>query len=198
MVTELWLYTALVMAVAAQRGFELRRSQRNTDWALAQGAHEVGRGHYPVMVVLHASFLVACLAEAWLAERSFPGAAGWLALSGLGLAQGLRYWAIATLGRRWTTRILVPSSETPLVARGFSPVTHGPYRYMRHPNYLAVILEIACLPLVFGGYVTALVFTAANAALLTVRIRDEEQALGPDYSAAFAHRHRFLPGSRHV
>jgi methyltransferase len=198
MVTSHGLYTALVLALAVERLFELRLSHRNAAWAFAQGAREVGRGHYPAMVVLHAGFLVACLAEAWFAERVFPGVAGWVALAGLGLAQGLRVWAIGTLGRRWTTRVLVLPDTTPLGARGFGPITRGPYRFMRHPNYLAVIVEIACLPLVFGGYLTAVVFTVANAALLTVRIRDEERAQGPEYVAAFAQRRRFLPVTRHV
>ena len=198
MVTARALYTLLVLAVCVERGLELRLSRRNAAWAFSQGAVEVGRGHYPVMVALHTGFLVACLAEAWFADRSFPGLAGWVALAGLGLAQGLRFWAIGTLGRRWTTRVLVLPDATPYGARGYGPITRGPYRFIRHPNYLAVILEMACLPLVFGGYLTAVFFSVANAAVLAVRIRDEERAQGPEYTAAFGPLRRFLPGVRHV
>jgi methyltransferase len=100
-------------------------------------------------------------------------------------AQGLRYWAVATLGDRWNVRVIVwPDS---------APVTHGPYRWIRHPNYVAVIAEMALVPLIHGAYWTALAFSAGNAALLWVRIRVEEQALGESYSHAFGQRPRFIP-----
>ena len=166
MVSFLQLYLALLAAVALERGAELWLSERNARRALARGGTEHGRGHYPVMVVLHAAFLVACVAEA-LAWPSPPPAAALLALLGALLAQGLRWWAVATLGERWSTRVVV--------LPGAPPVTGGPYRWLRHPNYLAVALEVACLPLAFGSWRTALLFSLANAALLRVRIAPDDR-----------------------
>ena len=185
MVSSLWLYTALVALVGLERLVELRLSSRNAAWAFAQGGREHGQGHYRFMTVFHTLFLVACVAEPWLLARPFVAPWGWLALAlSLG-AQLLRYWAITTLGQRWNTRVIVLPNAP--------PVTGGPYRFVRHPNYLAVIVEIALLPLVHGAWRTALFFTVANAALLFVRIRVEERALGPRYAAAFEGRARFLP-----
>ncbi len=164
-----WLYLGLILLVIFQRLTELRLAKRNERLARAAGAIEVGAGHYPWMVVSHALFLTSCVLEVWLLERPFvPRAAGAMLLL-LAVATGLRYWAITTLGERWTTRILVRP--------GVPLVTGGPYRWSRHPNYLAVVIEIAALPLVHGGWLTAAVFSAANAALLTVRIRAENAAL---------------------
>lgn len=185
MVTSRFLYLALVGAVALQRLLELRASNRNVRKALARGAREHGRRHYPAMVALHVLFLPSCAAEVLAAPRRFRPALGWTALGGLAAAQLLRYWAIATLGERWTTRILVHPSD--------APVTTGPYRFVRHPNYVAVALEMALLPLVHSAYWTAAVFSAANAVLLSVRIRAEERAWGAPYARAFAERPRFFP-----
>ncbi|HLT84960.1 MAG TPA: isoprenylcysteine carboxyl methyltransferase family protein, partial [Phototrophicaceae bacterium] len=167
--TSLVLFTVLVGLVALERLAELVVAQRNARWAFARGGRETGRGHYPVMVVLHAGLLVGCLVEVWAADRPFVPALGWgmLALA-LG-SQALRWWCIATLGPRWNTRVIVVPG-LPLVAR-------GPYRWLRHPNYVAVVVEGFALPLVHTAWVTALVFTVANAALLTVRIRTENRAL---------------------
>jgi methyltransferase len=180
------LYLALLLLVGAERLVELRLSSRNAARAFARGAVEAGQRHYRVMKVLHTLFLVSCAAEVLLLHRPFPGELGWAALAVALLAQGLRYWAIATLGERWNTRVIVlPDAE---------PVTGGPYRWVRHPNYVAVILELAALPLVHGAYLTAIVFSVANALLLRVRIRVEEQALGARYARAFGAQPRFLPG----
>jgi methyltransferase len=139
------------------------------------------------MVLFHTAFLVACAVEPLALHRPFPGALGYLCFGGALGSQLLRYWAISTLGERWNTRIIfVP---------GAMPVTQGPYRYIRHPNYVAVILEFLFLPLIHGGYLTALVFSVGNAVLLYVRIRAEEQALGAEYQQAFGGRPRFLPKS---
>jgi methyltransferase len=121
------------------------------------------------MVALHTLFLVACVAEVWLVGRPFVPWLGWPALAVLAAAQGLRYWTISTLGERWTTRVLVPPGE--------SLVAGGPFRFVRHPNYLAVALEIAALPLVHTAWLTALLFSLANAVLLRARIGVEEKAL---------------------
>ena len=163
------LYLGLILLVVFQRSTELRLAKRNERLARAAGAVEAGAGHYPWMVAIHTLFLISCVAEVWLLERPFAPAAAGAMLLLLGAATALRYWAIASLGERWTTRILVRP--------GVPLVTGGPYRWLAHPNYLAVVIEIAALPLVHGAWLTAVVFSVANAALLTVRIRTENAAL---------------------
>jgi len=186
MVTSVQLYLGLLALVALERGVELVVSARNARLARARGGVETGQGHYPVMAVFHGLFLVACAVEVVLLGRPFPGALGWAALAAVLGAQTLRYWAIATLGWRWSTRIVV--------LPGTAPVTAGPYRWVRHPNYLAVIAEMVALPLVHGAWLTALVFSLGNAWLLRVRVRAEEEALGEPWRYAFAGRPRFVPG----
>jgi methyltransferase len=180
-------YLAFLVLLAAERLFELRLSHRNARASFARGGVEVGRAHYRVMTALHTAFLLCCALEVVGWRRPFPGALGVLALLGALASQGLRYWAIATLGARWNTRVIFVPDERPVVA--------GPYRWVRHPNYVAVIAEIALVPLVHGAWVTAVAFTIANAALLAVRIRTEERALGGSYAVAFAGRPRFIPGT---
>jgi len=186
-VNWLHLYLALILAVTAERAVELWLSERNARRALARGGAEHGRGHYPAMVALHTALLVACAAEA-LAWPEPPRPLAWLAVAGVALAQGLRWWAVATLGERWSTRVVV--------VPGAAPVTGGPYRFLRHPNYLAVVVEVACLPLAWGSWRTALLFTAGNALVLRARIRAEERALGPAWEAAFRGLSRLVPGGR--
>ncbi len=185
MVSSVHGYLGFLGLLAAERLVELVLSQRNAARAFARGGVETGRGHYRVMVVLHSLFLVACGAEVLGLSRPFPGAPGYAALGVALAAQALRYWAIASLGEHWNTRVIV--------VPGLSPVTRGPYRYLRHPNYVAVVLELAAVPLLHGAWVTALVFSLANALLLRVRIRAEESALGTAYAEAFAGKPRFLP-----
>lgn len=182
------LYTLLVAAVAVGRLIELRIAERHRLSLLARGGVEAGAGHYPWMVALHAAFLISCLLEVWLLDRPFLPALAAAMLALLLGAVALRWWAIATLGERWTTRILI--------LPGASPVTGGPYRVLRHPNYLAVVAEIAALPLVHTAWITALAFSVLNFWLLRVRIRAEEAALAgvSDYDAVFAGRPRLLPG----
>ncbi|HEY1881200.1 MAG TPA: isoprenylcysteine carboxylmethyltransferase family protein [Caulobacteraceae bacterium] len=153
----------LLALVAAERLAELLIARRNTAALIAAGAREVAPGHYPVIVTLHAAWL----AGLWWLARDHPLDYVWLAVF-LAL-QGLRVWTLATLGRRWTTRIIVVPGA-PLVAK-------GPYRFIRHPNYLVVVGEIACLPLALGAPIFALVFSLANAAVLAVRIHAENAAL---------------------
>ncbi|WP_327121411.1 isoprenylcysteine carboxyl methyltransferase family protein [Streptomyces sp. NBC_01341] len=162
-------YTALVAAVAAERLAELGLALRNARWSLARGGTEAGRGHYPAMVALHTGLLAACLAETWRADRAFVPWLGWTMVAVVAAAQGLRWWCIRTLGRRWNTRVIV--------VPGLPLVTDGPYRLLRHPNYVAVAAEGAALPLVHGAWVTAVLFTVLNAALMAVRIRCEDDAL---------------------
>ncbi len=178
------LYTLLVAAVAVGRLIELRIAERHRRSLLARGGFEAGAGHYPWMVALHTAFLISCPLEVWLLGRPFIPLLAGAMLVLLVLAVGLRWWVIATLGERWTTRILcVP---------GAPPVTGGPFRVLRHPNYLAVVTEIAALPLVHTAWITALAFSVLNAWLLRVRIRAEEAALGSvsDYRAAFGMERR--------
>lgn len=181
------LYLLLIVLVAVQRLAELAISKRNLAHALAGGGKEVESGHYPVMVVLHTAFLIACPVEVYALDRPFVPAVGIVCGIVLLLATGLRYWAIGTLGRRWNTRIVV--------VPGAPPVVGGPFRFLRHPNYLAVILEIVFLPLLHGAWITAAVFSLANAALLRVRIAAEERALAEAsaYERAFAGRPRLIP-----
>nr|UXE45714.1 hypothetical protein Hi04_10k_c5202_00023 [uncultured bacterium] len=182
-------YLALLGAFILERGFELHLSAKNARWAFRKGGHETGQLHYRAMTVLHACFFAACGLELVWRRPHFPGAVGWAALGVTALGQVLRYWSILTLGRRWNTRVIVLPETSPVVA--------GPYRYIRHPNYLAVCLELAALPAVHGLFFTSLVFSVANALLLRVRIRTEEAALGSHYEVAFAHTPRFVPGARH-
>src|SRR5690606_8224852 len=111
-----------------------------------------------------------------------------VALAGVAAAQTLRYWAVFTLGDSWNVRILV--------IPGAAPVTAGPYAFVRHPNYLAVTIELLCVPLVGGAWITAAVFSVANTALLRIRIRQEEEALGAGWASSFADKPRFLPRLR--
>ena len=163
--------TLLVTAVALvglQRLVELLLSRRHERLLRARGAVERGRGHYPLIVALHALWLLSTLVEGLLRGPDPP--AYWpLPLALFLLVQPLRYWAIFSLGEFWNTRILVVP-ETKLVRR-------GPYRYLRHPNYVVVAVEIFTFPLVFGAWVTAVVFSTLNAALLYVRIKSENRAL---------------------
>lgn len=163
------LFTVLIGAVALERLAELVVARRNAAWAFARGGQEEGSGHYPVMVLLHTGLLAGALAEVWLAEPPFIPVLGFTMLAAALGSQVLRWWCIASLGPRWNTRIIVVPG-LPLVQR-------GPYRWLGHPNYVAVVIEGFALPLVHSAWVTALVFTVANAALLTVRIRAENRAL---------------------
>ncbi len=183
------LYTLLVALVALGRLIELRIAARNRRALIARGGVEAAPGHYRWMVFLHTAFLVGCPLEVWLFGRPFLAWLGIPMLFLVVLATGLRYWVIRTLDGRWTTRIIV--------LPGSSPVTGGPYRFLRHPNYLAVITEILALPLVHTAWLTAIVFSLLNGLLLRVRIRAEEAALSrvSDYGTVFADRSRLMPGA---
>lgn len=162
-------FTLLIVAVGLERLAELVVSKRNAAWSFARGGVESGQRHYLVMVVLHTGLLVGVLLEVWLRRPEFLPALGWT-MFGLVLgAQALRWWCIATLGRQWNTRVIV--------VPGLPRVTGGPYRFLSHPNYVAVVIEGFALPLIHNAWITALVFTLCNAALLTARIRVEDRAL---------------------
>lgn len=157
------LNVAILALVTVQRLSELWLSNRNTKQLLQQGAREFAPGHYPMAVGVHVLWLA--ILWSFAPGRAVEGI--WLAF--YLLLQFGRVWILATLGRRWTTRIIV-LPQAPLVRR-------GPYRWVNHPNYLVVIAEIAVLPLVFGLWQVALIFSVLNAAVLSVRIREENQAL---------------------
>ena len=157
------LATVILGLVTIQRAGELVLARRNTRALLAAGAVEIAPGHYPGIIAVHALWLVGLWYWAWNA----PVQAAWLVL--FCVLQLLRVWVIATLGPRWTTRIIIAPGR-PLVAT-------GPYRWLSHPNYVVVAAEIAVLPLTFHLPLFALVFSALNAAILFVRIRAENRAL---------------------
>lgn len=163
-----WLAIVLSTLVL-QRVLELRLAKRNEAWARSRGAVEHGAGHYPLFFLLHGGWLLGWVGEALARGPSLSP--GWpLALAAFALAQVIRYWAIRSLGPRWNTRILVLPG-TPRSRR-------GPYGLIPHPNYLAVCIELAAAPLVFGAWITAAVATVLNAALLLgVRIPAENAAL---------------------
>jgi methyltransferase len=157
------LSVAVLAAVTMQRLGELVYSHRNEKRLRAQGAVEHGAGHYPAMVAIHASWLIALW---WFASAIRPNP--WLLLLFL-ILQALRIWVLATLAPRWTTRIMVLPAA-PLVMR-------GPYRFLPHPNYAVVTAEIFVLPMAYGLVGLALLFSCLNAAILWVRIRAENKAL---------------------
>ena len=162
-------YLLLIAAVAVERGVELVVSKRNLAWSMQRGGTEFGFGHYPAMVVLHTVFLVGCVAEPLLLDRPFIPALGWPMFAIVVAAQALRWWCITTLGPQWNTRVIVVP-DAPRVVR-------GPYRWIPHPNYVAVVIEGFALPLVHSAWVTAVAFTALNALLLRTRLRVENAAL---------------------
>jgi methyltransferase len=168
-VTSLLAFTVLILLVGLERIAELVVSTRNAAWSKERGGVESGLGHYPAMVVLHTGLLVGALAEAWLRRPDVPSLLAWSMLALVLASQALRWWCITTLGKRWNTRIII--------VPGLAPVRSGPYRLFRHPNYVAVVVEGVALPLVHAAWITAVVFTVLNAALLTVRIRAEDAAL---------------------
>lgn len=153
----------ILLLVTIQRLGELVLARRNTARLLAQGGVETGAAHYPLIVAVHAAWLVGLFLLAW--NRPVNGY--WMGL--FVLLQLGRVWVIASLGQRWTTRIITIPGET-LVRR-------GPYRFVSHPNYVVVAAEIAVLPIAFGLFEFAAVFTVLNAAILAVRIRAENRAL---------------------
>lgn len=166
---SLWFFTGLVGLVALERLAELVVSKRNAAWSLRRGGVETGRRHYVVMVVLHTGLLVGALVEAWGRRPPLLPALAAAAVALVVLSQVLRWWCIAVLGRQWNTRVIV--------VPGLPRIRRGPYRWLPHPNYVAVVVEGVALPLVHTAWITAVVFTVLNAALLTVRLRVEAAAL---------------------
>jgi methyltransferase len=170
-------FDVLVALTALERLAELVVSSRNARWSFARGGVESGKGHFPPMVALHTGLLLACVLEVHLADRPYVPALAWVMLALVIASQALRWWCIATLGPRWNTRVIVVPG-LPLVSR-------GPYRWIPHPNYVAVVVEGIALPLVHTAWVTALAFTVLNAVLLLgFRVPAEERALRAATTAA--------------
>lgn len=162
-------YLLLIAVIAVERVAELIVSKRNSAWSREHGGTEFGARHYPVMVVLHVGLLVGCVVEPMVLHRPFIPSLGWPMLAIVLAAQGLRWWCITTLGPQWNTRVIVIPDAPRVVG--------GPYRFVPHPNYVAVVVEGFALPLVHSAWLTALMFTALNAALLHTRIKVENDAL---------------------
>ncbi len=163
------MYYLLILAVGVERLAELVVSKRHARWAFERGGVEHGRSHYPVMVAIHVGLLAGCVAEVALTDRPFLPWLGWPMLAIVVLSQALRWWCIKTLGPRWNTLVIV--------VPGLPLVTKGPYRWLRHPNYVAVVAEGIALPLVHSAWITALAFTVLNAFVLAKRIKVENAAL---------------------
>jgi methyltransferase len=164
------MYYLFIVLIGAERLVELVVSRRNATWSFAQGGREFGRGHYPVMVGMHTLLLVSCIAEVATMHRPFLPWLGWPMVGVVAISTALRCWCVSTLGKHWNPRLIV--------IKGAPLVRSGPYRWLHHPNYTAVAAEVAALPLVHSAWVTAIVFSIANALVLTVRIRAENVALG--------------------
>jgi methyltransferase len=163
------VYWTLLAVIACERVAELVVSTRHANALLRRGGLEYGFGHFPVMIALHVALIAGCVLEPILGHRTFIPALGWTMLAVTAAANVLRWWCIATLGERWTARVIV--------LPGAPLVRSGPYRWFAHPNYVAVIIEGAALPLTGSAWITACTFTLLNAVLLTVRIRCETRVL---------------------
>jgi methyltransferase len=163
------VYYALLVVITFERLAELVLSQRHAAGLLRRGGVEYGQRHFPVMVALHTALLVGCWVEPIALRRVFVPALGYPMIALVVAANALRWWCIATLGPRWTARVIV--------LPGMPLLKAGPYRWLAHPNYVAVVVEGAALPLAGSAWITACTFTALNAALLTVRLRCETRAL---------------------
>lgn len=181
------MFAILVICLLAQRALEIALAERNRRWAMDQGGRESGQWHYPIIVGMHILFYVCLVLEYRYLSRGWnPWWPLWLLI--LILAQALRIWAIVSLGRFWNTRIIV--------VPGRMPVLKGPYRFLRHPNYVVVVTEICVIPVLCGAYLTAIVFSAANALVLYLRIREEERALDELGGIDLSMLPRFIPNLR--
>jgi methyltransferase len=185
-VNDIQFFVHFYFIIAAQRLCELIIAKRNEKWMMQQGAVEFGQKGYKLIVCMHVLFFFSLFAEKIIEDRGISVIWPWLGLIFI-VSQLVRFWAIQSLGKYWNTKIIV-LPKAPLVSR-------GPYRYIRHPNYLVVFLEMLTIPLIFNAYFTTSVFTVLNIVLLAVRIAEEETALKTftEYEGIFARRNRFIP-----
>jgi methyltransferase len=162
-------FTIVVLLVACERIIELVVSKRNLDWSFSQGGIEYGRSHYKYMVAIHIFLLAGALGEVWNTRPNIHPVLFWGFLALVIGTQALRWWCIGTLGKRWNTLVVI--------IPGLSPVTSGPYRWLKHPNYVAVVIEGIALPMVGFAWRTALIFTILNIFVLSARLKSENAAL---------------------
>jgi methyltransferase len=178
------VFAVLILVLIVQRIYELMLAERNRRWSRARGGKELGARHYRVIVAVHALFYLSLVLEwRYWSHGWNPAWPLWLALV-LG-SQVVRLWAIRTLGRAWNTRIIV--------IPGMTPVERGPYRFIRHPNYLVLIIEMFAIPVLCGDYVTAIAFSAAKGMTLARRIPEEERAMEQAHGAPLRRLPRFFP-----
>ena len=163
-------YFLFIGIVGIERLIGLVVAHRNAKWAIAHGGKELGLDHYPAMVSLHALLLVSCLVEVWALGRPFIPWLGWPMIAVVVLSSAIRWRCAAALGRHWNPRLIV--------IPGAPLVRHGPYRWVRHPDYIAVVAEVAALPLIHSAWLTAIAVHVANALVLTERIRAGERRIG--------------------
>jgi methyltransferase len=162
------LFYIIIAIVIIQRLVELIIANRNEKWMRSQGAFEAGAVHYPIMVTMHIAFFISLLVEVFVTNK--PLSPLWIPLLSLFLiAQIARVWCLASLGTFWNTKIII--------LPGADVVKKGPYKFIRHPNYVIVATELLVLPLIFSAYFTAIVFSFLNIWMLSVRIPVEEKAL---------------------
>ncbi|MBM7654862.1 isoprenylcysteine carboxyl methyltransferase family protein [Neobacillus cucumis] len=183
---DLFPFILLIIIIVSQRIFELYIAKRNEKWIKQQGAVEFGQKHYKFMVLLHLSFFISLITENFLFERGIS--VFWpVLLSIFCVSQAIRIWAMTSLGKHWNTKILVLANER--------IVNKGPYRFLKHPNYLVVALEIFTVPMLFNCFYTAILFSLLNILMLMIRIPMEEKALKTltRYNEVFQNHHRFLP-----
>jgi methyltransferase len=180
------MFYVLFSLLIVQRVTELFIAKRNEKWMLKRGGVEYGSEHYPFIVTLHVLFLLSLLVEVSILQRELTNL-WYLLIPILALTQIIRYWSVFSLGNFWNTKIIiVPNNQV---------VSKGPYRYMKHPNYVVVAVEILLIPLLFQAYITALLFTLLNIVMMTIRIPIEEKALQrhTNYQKVFNLRTRFVP-----
>ncbi|MGG3890120.1 isoprenylcysteine carboxyl methyltransferase family protein [Metabacillus fastidiosus] len=180
------MFTVLFTILVIQRITELFIAKRNEKWMMAKGGVKHGEKHYPLIVVVHTLFLISLITEVTVFHKGLSSLWSFI-LPFLLLTQIIRYWAVMSLGPYWNTKIIIlPDSEV---------VAKGPYRFMRHPNYVVVALEILFIPLLFNAYITAVLFTISNIFLMIIRIPEEEKALQlhTDYKNTFEEKYRFFP-----
>ena len=162
-------FTILILLVSGERILELIISKRNLRWSFDQGGIEFGRSHYKYMVVIHVGLLGGCLVETWLTRPEFHPLLSWTMFVFAMGSQALRWWCILTLGKRWNTLVVI--------IPGLRAISNGPYKWLKHPNYLAVVIEGVALPMVGFAWRTAIIFTFLNIFVLAARLRVENKAL---------------------